>query len=164
MKAANTLFITICHLSPPRLPKIHDQESVTLRWCWFSGCGRVHVSIPVDHWGGQYIENKMWCTNVNIPPSTVAYLDATIYVKPETHNRRLELTGLAKPGETHVLTGLGLGLARQESVGQDFGWVWDRAVTFSRSNPRPLAGYPDPLLPLLEINERVQKTVGTVKL
>ena len=32
IKSANTSFMTICNLSPPRLPKMHDQESLTLRW------------------------------------------------------------------------------------------------------------------------------------
>ena len=42
----------------------------------------------------------------------------TINVKPETQNRRLEPTGLAKPGTTRCLTGMGPGLARQESAGR----------------------------------------------
>jgi hypothetical protein len=52
--------------------------------------------------------------NRDIPMSifynfTVAYLNATINVKPETENRILEPTCLAKPGETRGLTGTGLG-------------------------------------------------------
>jgi len=70
-------------------------------------------------------------------------------VKPETRNRRLEPTGLAKPVETRGLTGTGPGLARQESPGRVFGSVWNRTDPFLRSKPGPLAGYPDPLLTLL---------------
>ena len=51
---------------------------------------------------------------VNILRLTVAYLNATINVKPERQNRRLEPTGLAKPVETRGLTGMGPGLALQE--------------------------------------------------
>jgi len=58
---------------------------------------------------------------VNISRLTVTYVNATINVKPETHNRRLELTGLAKPGETRGLTGTGPCLVRQESAGWVFG-------------------------------------------
>ena len=32
IKAANTLFMTLYNLSPSRLPKIHNQQSLTLRW------------------------------------------------------------------------------------------------------------------------------------
>jgi len=85
---------------------------------------------------------------VNILRLTVAYLNATINVKPETQNRKLEPTGLAKPGETCGLTGTGPGLARQESAGRVFGRFWNRTDPFLRSKPGPLAGYPDPLLTL----------------
>jgi len=86
---------------------------------------------------------------VNILRLTVAYLNATINVKHETQNRRLEPTGLAKPGETRGLTGTGPGLARQESAGRVFGRFWNRTDPFLRSKPGPLAGYPDPLLTLV---------------
>jgi len=70
-------------------------------------------------------------------------------MKPETQNRRLEPTGLAKPGETHRLTGTGPGLARQDSAGRVFGRFWNRTDPFLRSIPGPLAAYPDPLLTLV---------------
>jgi hypothetical protein len=85
---------------------------------------------------------------VNILRLTIAYLSATITVKPEMQNRRLEPTGLAKPGETRGLTGPGPGLAHQESAGRDFGLFWNRTDLFLRSKPGPLACYPDPLLTL----------------
>ena len=88
---------------------------------------------------------------VNILRLTVAYLNATINVKPETQNRRLDPTGLAKPGETRGLTGMGQCLARQASAGRVFARVWNRTDAFLRSSPGPLAGYPDPLLTLLLI-------------
>jgi len=94
------------------------------------------------------VENEACSTNVNILQFTVAYLDATINVKPETQNWRLEPTGLSKPGETHALRGTGPGLARQESAGRVFGRVRNRTDTFLLSKPGPLAGYPDPLLSL----------------
>jgi len=87
---------------------------------------------------------------VNILRLTVAYLNATINMKPETQNRRLEPTGLAKPGETRGLMGTGPGLARQESAGRVSGRFWNRTDPFLRSKPGPLAGYPDPLLTLAE--------------
>jgi len=45
-------------------------------------------------------------------------------VKPEKQNRRLERTGLAKPGKTRLLTGMGPGLARQAAASRVFGRVW----------------------------------------
>ena len=69
-------------------------------------------------------------------------------MEPETQNRRLEATGLAKPGETCGLMGTGPGLAGQESAGQVFGRFWNRTDRFLRSKHGPLASYPDPLLTL----------------
>jgi hypothetical protein len=60
----------------------------------------------------------------------------------------LEPTGLAKPGETRWLTGTGPGLACQESAGRVFERFWNRTDPFLPPIPRPLAGYPDPLLTL----------------
>jgi len=67
----------------------------------------------------------------------------------ETQNRRLEPTGLAKTGKTRGLTCSGAGLARQAAAGRVFGRVWNRTEQFFRSEPGPLAGYPDPLLTLI---------------
>ena len=91
---------------------------------------------------------------VNILRLTVAYLNATINVKPETQNRRLEPTGLAKPGETRGLTGTGPGLACQESAGRVFGRFKNRTDLFLRSKPGPLVGYLDPLLTLSQMLNR----------
>jgi len=60
-------------------------------------------------------------------------------MKPETQNRRLELMGLANPGETRGLTGTGPGLARQESAGRVFGRFWNRTERFLQSKPGPVA-------------------------
>ena len=69
---------------------------------------------------------------------------------PETQNRRLELTGPAKPSATRGLWCPGPGLARQESAGQVFRRFWNRTDLFLRSKPALLAGYPDPLLTLFK--------------
>jgi len=68
--------------------------------------------------------------------------------KPETQNRRLDPTGLAKRGKTRGLTGSGLGLDQQEAVCQGFGRFWNQTERFFSSKPRLLPGYPDPLLTL----------------
>jgi len=49
-----------------------------------------------------------------------------------------------------MLTGTGPGLARQKSVGLVFVLGWNRTDPFLRSEPRWLAGYPDPLLILVQ--------------
>jgi len=72
----------------------------------------------------------------------------TINVKPETQNRRLDPMGVAKAAETRGLTNTGTGLACQEPAGRVIGRVCNRTDPFLRSKPRPLAGYPDPLLTL----------------
>jgi len=63
-------------------------------------------------------------------------------------NRRLDPTGLAKPGESHRLTGTGPGLDSQEAAGRVFGRFWNRTKLFFLSKPRPLVGHLDLLLTL----------------
>ena len=57
--------------------------------------------------------------------------------------------GLAKPGETRGLIGMGPGLAFPESAGQILGQVWNRNDLFLRSKHGPLPGHPDQLLTLV---------------
>jgi hypothetical protein len=67
-------------------------------------------------------------------------------LRPTMRNRGLEPTDQAKPSETSGLPGTGLGLARQESAGLVFEWVWNRPDWFLWPKPGLLAGYQDPLL------------------
>jgi len=60
----------------------------------------------------------------------------------------LEPTGAAKPDKTLGLMGTSPGLAHQEAAGGVFGRFWNQTELFFWSKPAPLAGYPDPLLPL----------------
>jgi len=87
--AANTLFMTVCNLSPPRLPKIHNQQSLTLHSPSFSGCGLARVPVHFDHEGGQHITNKQWHTIVSIFWLTVAY--STAKINSETLNPEPEI-------------------------------------------------------------------------
>ena len=68
--------------------------------------------------------------------------------KPYTQNRRLEPTGLAKPGKSCRLTGMDPGLARQDAAGRVFGRFWNRTEPFFWSETGLLVGYRDPLLTL----------------
>jgi len=61
--------------------------------------------------------------------------------------------GLANPGRTCGLTGMGAGLACQGAAGQVFGRVWNWNDLISRSKPGWLAGYPDQLLTLHGLQE-----------
>jgi len=56
--------------------------------------------------------------------------------------------GVAKLAEVGRLTGMGPGLARQESTGRVFGWVGNRNDQYVWPKPDRLAGYLDPLLTL----------------
>jgi len=66
-------------------------------------------------------------------------------------NRTLEPTGLATPGKTRWLIGIGPGLVHQDSAGRVSGWSWNRTDPFVRAKPGPLAGLPYPLL-ILDID------------
>jgi len=54
VKAANASFVTISNLSPPRLPKIHDQESLTLSRRSFWRWGRDLFTFSFAYKGSQY--------------------------------------------------------------------------------------------------------------
>jgi len=62
---------------------------------------------------------------------------------------RLDPKGLAKPGETSGLMGMGPGLDHQEAAGHIFGGFWNQTELSFRSKHRLLAGYLDPLLTLV---------------
>ena len=53
MKTANKLFMTVCNLLPPRIPKIHNQQLLMLRWRLFSRWGREHVAFSFSYKGSQ---------------------------------------------------------------------------------------------------------------
>jgi len=53
IKAANHVFMTFCNLSDRILPKIHDQQSLTLRWDLFSSWGREGIATCIAYKGGQ---------------------------------------------------------------------------------------------------------------
>jgi len=114
IRASIRLFIDACDPAPLIILTMEDQKSLMLCWHSYWGGSRALESGHVAHQGSQYIEDKLWQTNVNIVRLQVAYLIATICVKPETPNQRLELTGQAKPGQT-----------RQKSAGLFFGRVWN---------------------------------------
>jgi len=61
---------------------------------------------------------------------------------------KLDPTGLARPGETGGLTGMGQGFNHQEAEGWVFGLFWNQTKPFFWSKPGPLASYLDPLLTL----------------
>jgi len=79
--------------------------------------------------------------------------------KPETQNRRLEPTGLAKPCKSHRLTGVGPGLARQDTVGRVFEHFWNSTEPCLRSEPGPLSGHLDRLLTLPVAPQITQDTL-----
>jgi len=123
-KVAYTSFMNLCNQLPLRLPKMQDQKLLTLHWLSFPGWGRERIFLVFDSNGRQYIQNRHWCTDVNIFGLAVVCLNATINWTPENHNWRSEPIGLTEPGKTCGLTCTGLGLARQDAVGHIFGRVW----------------------------------------
>jgi len=53
-KAGNTSFMNGCNQSAVRLPKMHSQQSLTLRWSSFSEGGSDHVLYSFTQKGSQY--------------------------------------------------------------------------------------------------------------
>jgi hypothetical protein len=146
IKAVISFFMDACDRAQLILPKMQEQDSLTLCWRSFSGCGWVREYAWFAHQGGKYVENETWRTNVNIVRLPVAYLNASKNVWPETQNQRLEPTGLTQPGATRGVMCTCPDVARQESVGRVFRRVWNRSDTFLQSKAGQLAGYPDLLL------------------
>jgi len=131
------MFKTVCNLSTPKLPKTHDQQLLMIRSRSCSECGSLRVSVQFDYSGGQYIDIKPWCANVNSLRLSGAYPNGNIYVKPETQNRRLELTGQAKGGEIRRAIGTCPGMPHADSTGRVFGWVWNLTDPFWQSKSGP---------------------------
>jgi len=53
--AANPPFMTICNLSPSKLPKIHDKQLLTLRWHSFLRWGGESIAICFAYTGAQSV-------------------------------------------------------------------------------------------------------------
>ena len=67
----------VCIQSPPRLPMMQDQKSLTHHWLTCSGWGRERVSLVFGFKGGRYIRKGHWLTKVNILWLAVEYLNPT---------------------------------------------------------------------------------------
>ena len=78
IQVAKSPFMTMCNQSPHKLPKMQDQESLTLPWRWFPGWGRERVFPYCDYKGGWYIQTEKWPTIVNILHLTIRLLNVTI--------------------------------------------------------------------------------------
>jgi len=72
--------------------------------------------------------------------------------KPETQNQRLGPTGLAEPSKPTGMRSTGPSEARQHADGWIVGRFWNETQPFFRSEPIPLAGYPDQVLTLWQKN------------
>ena len=70
--------MAVCKLSPVRLPRIHDQQLLTLCWRSFSRWLSEHVFVCFDHYGDQYNKKRLQRTKVKILWLTVEYPNATI--------------------------------------------------------------------------------------
>jgi len=53
INAANDLCMTVWYMSHPILPRIHDQQPLTLHWCTFSRLGRKGITIWFAYRGSQ---------------------------------------------------------------------------------------------------------------
>jgi len=154
--------MTVYNLSPPRWPKIHYKQSLMLRGRSFSGCGRALVSVYFVHQGGQYIENKQWCTNVNTLRLRVAYLNATINSKTRNAEQEFGTDRSSQHLQNPQVDGYESGLGQPRGSGLGFwtglepnGPVFRVQIRTARMLPEPLAGFPDPLLPLCGIVDRL---------
>jgi len=146
--AGNTLILTICNQSSCRLPMIHDQQLLALRWHTVSGGGRAGDAGCFQHNGSRYIKNRYVRTIVNMWLVTAAYPKATI--SSETRNAKPEIgTDWSDPSRQKCwLTAMGPCLTRQEAADLVFGRIWNQTHSFWAYKPGPLAGYPSPLLTL----------------
>lgn len=124
IKAAISFFVNTCNQVPFILPKMQDQTLFTCSWHSFSRCGRVCEYARFANQGGEYVENNLWSSDVNMLWLTVALQNTTTNVTPERQNNWLEPTGLANLGKTHWLAGSSAHLDRQEFACRDFRRVW----------------------------------------
>jgi len=78
------------------------------------------------------------------------------------HNRRLHMTDLGKPGESHGLTGKRQGLNRQEAAGRVFGRFWYQTESFVWSKAGPLVGHSELLLTPATSSENTSHRVNGI--
>jgi len=81
--------MNVCNQLSLRLPRMQDQELLTLQWCALAEWGRERVSDSFKHKGNQSIQKQQWCITVSIFQSWAGYLNATINRK--SRNVQLEI-------------------------------------------------------------------------
>ena len=138
--------MTVCNLSPLRLPRMLDQKLLTLRWHSFSGWGSEHLSGWFDHMGGQYIERRQWCSRVSISRFSVESLNAIVNRKSWITDQEIGTSESCETPPNLQVDGSGSGFGLPWCRMSCFGWFWNRNETFVRCDPRLLASYLRPLL------------------
>jgi len=147
----------VCIHSPPRLPMMQNQKSLTRHWLSCSGWGRELVSLAFGYKCSQLIRKGQWRTKVNILRLAVGYLNATMNRK--TRNTEPEI---ATNGSTQTLQHQWIDRYRSRfgpprGSNQGFWTVLEWIEPFLQSDPGQLAGFPDPVLTLIILHLQSSK-------
>jgi len=106
---ANTSFMIVCIQSPPRLPFMQEQKSLTHHWVSCSGWGRECVSLVFSYKRSRFIRKGQWCTKVNLSRLAVRYLNATINRKTWNTEPEIGTDGSSQTRQILRVDGYGSG-------------------------------------------------------
>jgi len=145
---ANTSFMIVAIQSPPPLPMIQEQQSLIRHRLSCSGWGMERVSVVLSFTGRRFTQNGQWSTKVNIVRFAVGYLNASINRKTRNTEPEIGINGSGQTMQDLQVDRYGSGFAPPVPSGSRPWTDLEPHRTILRSKPRPLAGYPNPLLTL----------------
>jgi hypothetical protein len=111
---ANMSFMIVCIPSPPRLPLLQEQKSLTRHSLSCSRWGRECFSVFWRYKGSWFIWTEQWRAKVNILRSAVGLLNATTNKNTWNTEMQIEINGSIQPHQNLWVVGCGcrVGLPR----------------------------------------------------
>jgi len=106
---ANISIVIIYIESPPRVPVMKAQNSLTRRWLWCSGWGKEHVSVVFTHKRSRFIWKQYLGMKVNILWLVVGFLNVTMNRKPQNTEPEIGTDKSTQTQQTWLFDGYGSG-------------------------------------------------------
>jgi hypothetical protein len=130
--------------SPPRLPIMHNQTSLTYHRLSCSGWGREHVFLDLGYNRSQLIQKGEWRTNVNILRFAVKYRNATIIRKAHNTEPEIATNVSNQTRQIRWVDMYGSGFSPRQWSDMGFWTVFERITPFLWADSRSLVGFHGP--------------------
>jgi len=148
IQAAYILYRNVSNQLSLRLPKILDDNWLTLHWHLFSALGRQCLSTFLECKEGQNINKGQWHMKFKMLGLTVGYRSVTINRTNWYPDVVIGTNGSSQIWQNPWVDVYCLDLALPAATGRVFELVWNRTNTSLCCKPTPRAGLLDPLLML----------------